>query len=265
MKPGPMTLVSHPRLLLGLLLLLVGTPAQGGRVFLHAGPELPGEAQDANHKDWIEVLSFRQPLTRILRAGTTGTRAEAGAVRIVKRPDRASPGLLHAAAHGTVLPVVTLEFAQSNGPGHRYFRVALSNVVLTAHQTELADPGSGPGPVEHLTLAYSAAAWTYTELGADGEPARDHRLAWDFLRDAGSADTERLRFRVRSLRRAGGFLGIQWQAESGRRYQILRPESWDDGSRLQLVAEVEAGEAGERIVEVPATGDLDFFLVRELE
>ncbi|GEM_PF-662328 len=254
-----------PWLALALTVLLAATPARAAGIFLDAGSDLAGEVRDTDHKDWIELLSFGQSFDRLMSPGSATGRAVPGAVRVTKRPDRASPGIFQAAASGTVIPVVATEFIRSGPGGSRLFRVALSNVVITAHRTDLPADGSGAGPLETLTLAYTAAAWTYTEIGGDGEPAREHRLAWDFLRNTGSSGTERLRFLVKSLRREGAALGVEWYAEAGKRYRILRLRSWDATTPFDLVADVAAGEAGPRAVEIATAQPLDFFLVEELE
>ncbi len=249
-------------------LLAPGLAAAQG-IFLHAGTNFPGTSLDPDHKEWIDLVSVDHGIRRVARQGGNGTRAHPGVVEVVKRADAASPLLLQSGTDGKALPVVVLEFVGANPDQTRrtrFHRIALSNVVVIDVRMDIAVHGNTNVTHEKVRLEYTSGAWTYTEVDATGEPLRDRSLAWDFLREEGGFWSERLQeFRVSGSFQPGGRLGVRWQAESGRRYQILRPLNWIEPAQFQMVAEIAAGAAGERTFEVPASQALDLFLVRELE
>ena len=249
-------------------LLVPGLVAAQG-IFLQAGTNFPGTSLDPDHKEWIDVVSVSHGIRRVARQAGNGTRAYPNVVELVKRTDAASPLLLQSGTGGMALPVVVLEFVGPNPDPvrrTRFHRIALSNVVVVDVRTDIAVRGNANETLEKVRLEYTSGAWTYTEVDATGEPLRDRTMAWNFLREEGGFSSERLQeFRVSGSFQPGGRLGVRWQAESGRRYQILRPLSWIDSAQFQVVAEIAEGAAGERIFEVPASQELDLFLVREVE
>jgi type VI secretion system secreted protein Hcp len=86
--------------------------------------DIKGESVDKDHKDWINLLSVSQSLTRPMSAGISGsTRQRAsvtcGDVVCVKEMDASTPKLIQAVCDGTVFPKVQIDLCTSTGAGAR--------------------------------------------------------------------------------------------------------------------------------------------------
>lgn len=129
-----------------------------------------GEVTAAAHKAWIEVLSWSWGLSQ---AGGGGTGAGGalgrlvGHVSIVKRIDKATPLLFKRCSDGTVLPLVTVELARGGG-GLTYLKYDLNSVLVSSIAHGDVD-GDGI-PDETITLDFTGAKLTYTQLDASGKP-----------------------------------------------------------------------------------------------
>lgn len=69
---------------------------------------IPGEALDNDHKDWIEMLSYQFGMTQDISTtassagGAAAGRAHLGDLQVTKHIDRASPKLFESAASGFI-------------------------------------------------------------------------------------------------------------------------------------------------------------------
>ena len=94
-----------------------------------------GEATDTKHKEWIEVLSFSQTITRETSdsSGTTRTRGSAtmGDIVVVKELDKSSPKLAESILIGKVFPKVEIHLTSSAGT--TYYAYELTNVMVTSY------------------------------------------------------------------------------------------------------------------------------------
>jgi len=133
-----------------------------------------GEATDANHKEWIEVLSFSQTIHR----GDSGSsvRTTAGVVFedivLTKELDKSSPKLAESVATGKVIPKVEFELTSSVGT---YYKYELTNVMVTSYSVS----GSADEiPTEQVSLNFEEIKTTYTEYGSDGKKGGNVETTW---------------------------------------------------------------------------------------
>lgn len=112
--------------------------------------DIKGESTDAQHKDWINLLSVSSNLSRPMGAG-----ASQGPGRIeikVRGADKATPKLLESAAKGKVFPRAELHTKAPAGAQQPYLQLELQNVRITSYQ--LGATGDKPRPTESLSLSY---------------------------------------------------------------------------------------------------------------
>jgi type VI secretion system secreted protein Hcp len=143
------------------------------------GPKglVQGEATDASHKGWIEVVSFQISQTQP-RSGGGSTGAGAGRVNlseisVTKHLDKASTPLREAMTAGTHLKDAIIELTKPSADGRTvtYYRVTLSDVLISSDRVNVAS-GASPTPTESLSLNFTKIAVEYSPQKADGSPAQ---------------------------------------------------------------------------------------------
>ena len=146
--------------------------------------DIKGESTDQGHKDWINLLSVSQGLSRPMRAGTSGsTRQRAsvdcGDLVMVKEVDSSTPKLIEACCDGTVFPEVKVDLCTSSGGDSRipYYQWTLTNVHVTSYDCS-GGAQDGQIPTESLSLNYEEIRWTYTKMGKDGAVAGKVESGW---------------------------------------------------------------------------------------
>jgi type VI secretion system secreted protein Hcp len=141
-------------------LLAVGSSeayAQGIDTFMFV-PGIPGGSVDADHKDWIEVLSMSQGVSTSKKAVACSD------VSIMKRLDQAGPMLWAAAAVGQVFPEIRLEVVKSGEFSGVIYDIRISNAKVTSTQTS----GSSELPMESVSFSYHSITLTYNPQDAKG-------------------------------------------------------------------------------------------------
>ena len=134
---------------------------------------IDGEATDADHAKWIDVLSLDWGAYRE-QGGTTGqTRRRAAAVVedlvISIDYEKASPKLLEKCLRGAVIAKLEIELtATFGGARATYLRYELKNVMVTSYQINASGDDDGGPPVVVISNSFEEIKVTYTELGSDG-------------------------------------------------------------------------------------------------
>ncbi|HLG98915.1 MAG TPA: type VI secretion system tube protein Hcp [Bryobacteraceae bacterium] len=127
---------------------------------------IPGESQDSQHKDWIEVMSFNHGITQNASAtaasagGGTTARTEHQDFSITKLVDKASPKLYEACSNGKHIKTVSLELFRASGDQRvKYMQIDMEQVVISH-----VSPGGGHDfPSESVSFNYGTIKWTYTQ------------------------------------------------------------------------------------------------------
>jgi type VI secretion system secreted protein Hcp len=137
--------------------------------FLKLG-DIRGESTDANHKDWIDVLSFTQSWTN--SGGTAGGgggsagKVQCGAITVMKNIDRASPVLLGAVATGTRIRDGQITFRTEGAQRQEYYTIKLTEVIVTElTQTDTPDPNR---IMEKLVINAAKFEYSYRPQNAKG-------------------------------------------------------------------------------------------------
>jgi len=121
-------------------------------------PDIPGESNDANHPDWIDVLS----------ASGTFSQNSCGGFSVTKEIDKAFPLLVTSVVSGKVFPDITIEFTANYGGA----RAVYSTITLNAAKiTNIATSASGNDaavPVENITIQASSITIEYVQYDDTG-------------------------------------------------------------------------------------------------
>jgi type VI secretion system secreted protein Hcp len=143
---------------------------------------IPGESTDADHKDWIDLLSTSLAIHRHVAGGHAGvTRGQGAAdfepISISKSVDKSSVKLMEAIAKGTSFKVVKIDFTTSYGGDKRlpYLKFELKDALVTSYSVS----GGGDGaPGEHFSINFSEIKTTYTQFGKDGKSKGNLDMTW---------------------------------------------------------------------------------------
>ena len=144
---------------------------------------IPGESTDKNHKDWIEVTSYKWGVTQGAShtASTTGgaahQRADFQDFSFMKNLDKSSPKLALACASGQVAKSVIIELCRAGSDKLKYMEYKLTNAIVSSVAT---GGGDGGEPQETVMLNYGKIEWTYTQQKReDGSGGGNVAGGWD--------------------------------------------------------------------------------------
>ncbi len=146
--------------------------------------DIKGESVDAAHKEWINLTSISQSLTRPMASGISGsTRQRAsvtcGDVIVTKEMDSSTPKLIAAVCDGEDFKEVLIDVCTSTGGKQRvpYFQWKLKNVRVSSYNVS---GQSDDGGVFHETLSlnYEEISWTYDKMGKDGKSQGKVDATW---------------------------------------------------------------------------------------
>jgi len=158
---------------LGMLLGTMAAVSAAGYINFHG---VDGEAQDKDHKGWVDVLSFSWGLEEPAPGSTSATRVSSGRVdfqdfSIVKTLDKASPKLALACCNGTHLPNVNMELCRDTGDKQKYMVYTFTAPVISS--IVIFGPGFGDRPedgsipknvaFEKITLRCRQIQWQTVE------------------------------------------------------------------------------------------------------
>lgn len=132
-----------------------------------------GEAQDKDHKDWSDLLSFDQPIH--MPSAEAGSRRRRGDVVledvvVVKELDKAGPKLAESACLGKVFPKVDIHLTRSLGGDAQvtYYAYELTNVRIVSYHIG-GGVESEDLPIEEISLNFEEIKVTYTVTTAKGK------------------------------------------------------------------------------------------------
>jgi type VI secretion system secreted protein Hcp len=141
-----------------------------------------GEAQDKDHKGWVDVLSFSWGIHRAGGGATGQTRRRGVAtvedVVVSKEYDKSSPKLAEAVCTGKVFPKVeihdTTTYAENRAT---YLKYELKNVLVTSHSVS-GSSGGDAVPTETMSLNFEEVKQTYVEYDAKGNKKGNVEMTW---------------------------------------------------------------------------------------
>ena len=132
---------------------------------------IDGESTDSKHKGEIELESWSWGATN---AGSHGSGGGGGAGKVamqdfhfVMKHNKASPKLMLACATGEHFKKVTLTVRKAGKDQQEYFKVTLSDVLVSSYQTGGSGHGD-PVPSDQISLNFASIEFEYKEQKPDG-------------------------------------------------------------------------------------------------
>ena len=166
-----------------LLLILVGSSSDAEGAMYMKFEGIDGEAKDAAHKEWSDMMSFSQTIRLqddvTISPGETRRRGDVilEDIVVVKELDKASPKLAEAILQGTVFPKVEIHLTASYTDAGRvtYYKYELTNVMVTSYSIS----GTGDDiPIEQFSLNFEEIKVTYTENDSAGKSKGNVEYSW---------------------------------------------------------------------------------------
>ena len=134
---------------------------------------IDGESQDANHDNWIDVLSFDWGAHRP-GGGSTGQSRRRGAAVVEDLVlaidyEKASPKLLEKCLKGEIIPKLDVELTATYGGARAtYLKYELKNVMVTSYQVNASGNDEAGPPTVVVANNFEEIKVTYTEFDDTG-------------------------------------------------------------------------------------------------
>ena len=146
--------------------------------------DIKGESTDKDHKDWVQITSYRQSVNRTPLVAATKSGPAFSEFTITKLLDAATPKLFEACCKGTHLKEVVIELVRAGGDPVKYMEVKLADVVITSVADDAESTGTAQHPSESIHMTFGAIEWTYTKQKPDGTAAGNVVAKWNVAQGA---------------------------------------------------------------------------------
>lgn len=142
-----------------------------------------GEAQDKDHKNWSDILSFSQGMTKPGGGATGATRRRGDVIlddiQVSKELDKASPKIAEGVCKGKVYPKVEIHLTASYTDAGRqtYYAYLLTNAQVLSYTIG----GSGQSEdvaTEDISMNFEEIKVTYTECDSKGKKKGNVEYTW---------------------------------------------------------------------------------------
>ena len=141
-------------------------PAESSAAVFVKFDGLDGESQDADHKDWVDVLSWSWGLSKDSRGKVC-----VQDLSLVKYLDSSTPDLIQSMPADTTFRTADLEVWQGRERGRLVLRMLLNGVSVSSVST--GGSGGEDRLTENISLNFSELEGTYTVLRDDGSPGEE--------------------------------------------------------------------------------------------
>ena len=107
--------------------------------------DIPGQATDSQHKNWIDVDSYsiqvKHTAPKNRKDIAAKGKSDFGDLEIKKRPDVATPLLFDASAKGNAIDKITLELCTLAGGGNKlpFLKIFLTNSLVTKWDSSVVE------------------------------------------------------------------------------------------------------------------------------
>jgi len=133
---------------------------------------IPGESQDAKHKDEIQVLSFSfgesQAGTMAFGGGGGAGKVQMQDFHFMMNVNKASPKLFLACATGEHIKNAVLTCRKAGKDQQEYLKVKFTDILVSSYQTN-GDGNSNHLPVDSISLNFSKIEWDYKIQNEKGQ------------------------------------------------------------------------------------------------
>jgi len=145
---------------------------------------IDGEATDANHDKWIDVLSVDWGAHKPGGGATGQSRSRGGAVvedmTLTIEYEKASPKLQEKMLKGEVIPKLEIELTAGYGGARAtYLKYELTNVMITSFQKSASGDNDAGPPTVVIGNNFETIKVTYTEFDRDGSSKGNVETEWN--------------------------------------------------------------------------------------
>lgn len=146
---------------------------------------IPGESPDDRHRDWIDVISFKEGVTQVSSAqrsaagGASAARAQFADLTVIKRVDKASVKLKEFCAKGGIIKEVILSCVYRGKLPIEFYTIKLTPVTVSGVKVS----AESAGLLEEVTFNYGAIEWNYVQVAPDGKLLGQTRSGWDLIQN----------------------------------------------------------------------------------
>ena len=143
--------------------------------------DIKGESTDASHKEWIDLESVSQGLSRPTGGVNTSRNkgsVQCGDVMCAKKMDASTPKLIQACCDGTNYPEVLIDICASQGAGKRvpFFQWKLTNVRVSSYS--VGGSANDSDLYENISMNYEKIDWVYDKMGKDAKSQGKVDASW---------------------------------------------------------------------------------------
>lgn len=133
------------------------------------GP-ISGEAQDAKHKNEIEVLGWSWGMQgkASLGGGAATGKATIRELRITKRVDKASTALMSALRTNEPIKEAVLTVRKVGKTPLEYLKIKIEDGRVMLLEIEAGDTSNAPALFERVSFSFNKISVEYTPQGPDG-------------------------------------------------------------------------------------------------
>ena len=133
---------------------------------------IKGESQDGQHKGEIEVVSWSWGMQAkpSLGGGTASGKATMNDLRIVKRVDSASTGLMLALRTNEPIQQAVLTLRKAGKSQLEFLKITIEQGRVTSLTVDGGDPAGSAEIVEKVSFSFNKIEVVYVPQGKDGLP-----------------------------------------------------------------------------------------------
>jgi type VI secretion system secreted protein Hcp len=142
---------------------------------------IKGEAQDAAHRDEIDVLGWHWGMEGNQVHGQDSTKVSVHELRVSKQVDKASTALLSALRSNEVIKKAVLTVRKAGKDKLEYYTVTMERGRITAVKQVCGESAEPSFLKEEVGIAFSKFKIEYTPQGADGQKRGSTGFEMDIL------------------------------------------------------------------------------------
>src|SRR5438045_2749884 len=132
---------------------------------------IPGESQDAKHKDEIQLLSFSfgesQAGTMAFGGGGGAGKVQMQDFHFMMNVNKASPVLFQKCATGEHIKSAILTARKAGKDQQDYLQVTFEDLLISSFQTN-GDANANSLPTDSISFNFATCKWQYKMQNADG-------------------------------------------------------------------------------------------------
>lgn len=149
-------------------------------MFIKVG-DIKGEAQDAAHKDEIDVLAWSWGMSQsgTMHTGGGGGSGKASVqdLSFTKYVDTSTPPLMRSCVTGEHIPKALFTVRKAGGNPVEYVKITLEEIIVTS--VSAGGSGGEDRLTENVTLNFAKVKYEYTSQKPDGSPDKQFPFSFD--------------------------------------------------------------------------------------